>query len=573
MALIQELFRMHHIDYVISVDDCHLVQKKEDIEAIVYSEMLNDVKHFEKVIGNLGLTEQYTEIMQMKEMDQDISLLVRGFVEGFSTSQLEACATVIDKEKMSNEERNSIVSFLEALKKEGSISGYITFPTTAAAEKYDTMSLTSNAILWLVDRSFTRVHESPEAGIELAKTLVQREQQNYVYILSALERDGGTSEDEIEKQFDSILDTYCSGMEKKSFIYYIHKSKLSRGDMDRISKSLAQGFRRKASFLIFDGINQHLQDGLKSAKVKMKEINQRTLNFVISEKVISAGESCFDFITRMMKLMLEDEFNKSLVENFQSVSKTIQEYQLLYKAVPPSSENAKEATSVLKEIRDIELYNSHVNGQFLEISFGDIFKYKERYYILISQACDIALRIEGKRKLTYGTLLSIEENPVCERKYRLSTFLDFKSPHITYQNTVNLPFDLLDLCSINNDGQARILLNGEKDVVFPKETYPSENLQERLKVIFGKLKLIFDAQVVIEKELNHLSKADSTQFKDAYQSLVGIDSIYKEYKVEGNQIIYPIKRISRVNELVAFNIAQEYSAVISRVGLPFDFIK
>ena len=82
------------------------------------------------------------------------------------------------------------------------------------------MSWRTKGILWLIDRNFERVGEAPDAGIELAKTIVGRNEgpANYVYILSSLNEDTDKNEVEIEAEFDALLLGTC---DKKNGIVYL----------------------------------------------------------------------------------------------------------------------------------------------------------------------------------------------------------------------------------------------------------------------------------------------------------------------------------------------------------------
>ena len=47
---IRKLFLIHNIKYIISVDDCFLVHKREEMEAVVYSEMCMSLNPFKDIL-------------------------------------------------------------------------------------------------------------------------------------------------------------------------------------------------------------------------------------------------------------------------------------------------------------------------------------------------------------------------------------------------------------------------------------------------------------------------------------------------------------------------------------------
>lgn len=55
--MINTLFSMHNIKYIISVDDCFFARKREDIEATIYSEMCTSLEPFRAILSSCNQTE------------------------------------------------------------------------------------------------------------------------------------------------------------------------------------------------------------------------------------------------------------------------------------------------------------------------------------------------------------------------------------------------------------------------------------------------------------------------------------------------------------------------------------
>ena len=206
--MINTLFSMHNIKYVISVDDCFFSRKKEDMEAAVYSEMCSSLDPFRTVLSSCGQTEAVAEIDEMQSMGVDSSALIYSLLGSLEDSELLKCYEACEQNGTTYaEERDGIIAFLEGLKNEGKITEYLTFPSTSEANSFDVQEagMTDGGILWLLDRNFLRAGESADAGLVLAENLVQKTDgiDRYIYVLSAVDADSLQSEDEIEVEFDA----------------------------------------------------------------------------------------------------------------------------------------------------------------------------------------------------------------------------------------------------------------------------------------------------------------------------------------------------------------------------------
>ena len=63
--MINKLFSMHNIKYIISVDDCFFAHKREDMEAIVYSEMCISLDPFQAILSSSDPAEEANAINEM----------------------------------------------------------------------------------------------------------------------------------------------------------------------------------------------------------------------------------------------------------------------------------------------------------------------------------------------------------------------------------------------------------------------------------------------------------------------------------------------------------------------------
>ncbi len=575
--MIKTLFSMHNIKYVISVDDCYYAPKYDEMKAQVYSEICCCVDPFRTYLTEAGKSQQIDEIDSFAALGADADALVTSLLDTLTEYELEECFKIAgNTDRTYSVDQNGIIAFLDDLKAQGCIEQYLTLSTVAEAATLDCeiAGITKGCILWLLDKNFERVGESANAGIELAKTLTQRNngQDNYVYILSAIESDSDLSEDEIEAEFDCLLSAMCD-LETSSFIYYVNKQRILSKKNDRIAKSLAQGFKRKASYELFKAYGKCLNTSIESATKRILGIKQKTLNYLFNEKVERKGESCIDFMARLVQILQTEEYNKALAYEHNTIAEKMKYYEELCNAIKDATGNATEMTPILKELRDIELYNRYINLQFIELSTGDIFLINSSYYLLVSQACDTYLRPDGCRKLKNAILLEIVSEGKSEFNYPLSCFRGLKKPMVMYQNQISIPFDILDLCVINENGQASIDMSYFQDIEDVKLKNHSKNFNKRLKIICVHLKAINESKSTIERLIGKDAEISEEAARAAYATLLSEDSFLKNYTISKNKLCYPVQRICRLDELTTIDIVKDYGIVLSRIGHPFDFLK
>ena len=75
--MINTLFSMHNIKYIISVDDCFFARKREDIEATIYSEMCTSLEPFRAILSSCNQTEIVDAIDEMMAVGADSTTLIQ----------------------------------------------------------------------------------------------------------------------------------------------------------------------------------------------------------------------------------------------------------------------------------------------------------------------------------------------------------------------------------------------------------------------------------------------------------------------------------------------------------------
>ena len=573
--MIKTLLSMHDIKYVISVDDCFFARKKEDMQAILFGQMRESLEPFRSFLSSSSQKQLLDDIDAFLASGNDIGGLLEFLLENLEYDEIHRCYEISEQNGTTyTSERDDITAFLQTLKDEGTIESYQTFPSTALAENFDYRSagMTDGAILWLLDRNFNRVGESEEAGLVLAENILKRDDgiKNYIYILSAIEPKSGPSEDDIEIEFDKILATHCSSGDVHSLIYYISKQRIHTNDSKKIAKSLAQGFKRKACFELFQLFNDCLFDGLSHTSSTIQQIRQKTLNYLFYNKASSNGEPYTEVAARLVQIFYQDEYNKAIAQRHLDIAEKACYYETLCTATVEKPGNEKDLTATLKAYRDLELYNKHINAQFCEVATGDIFKIDSSYYLLVSQACDTCLRDDGHRTLKYASLLEIQDNKQAKYSYPLSCFLDMSKPAVMYRSLKTIPFDVLDLCAFNVNGKSMIVLNDIAD--FSKElSTHSNNYRIRFGEVLSNIKRIHGHKKDMDDFLSGKEGSSAEHAKRTYAELENVDPCMKKYDTVDFAVSFPVQRIARLNELITIDIVKEYGTALTRIGHPFDF--
>ena len=557
---------MHNIKYIISVDDCFFARKREDMEAVVYSKMCMSLEAFTPILSSGEWAETVSEINDMRVIGVDASALIQSLVKSLEIEDLQKCYEVCEENGAAyTEEREGIIAFLEGLKNSRQIVEYRTFPSTSEANSFDIRSagMTDGGILWLLDLNFSRVGETDESGLKLAENILKRgdTSQNYIYILSATEPAADRKEDDIEEEFDKILTAHCSP-DTHSFIYYISKQRLYGQNNEKIARSFAQGFKRKACFELFELFNGCLADSLSEASTKVQRIRQKTLNYLFANKALSRGEPYTEVAARLVQIFHQDEYNKAIAGRHREIAAKARYYESLYSAIPDAVGNVRTLTTTLKEYRDIELYNRHVNAQHCEIATGDIFKISSSYFLLVSQSCDTCLRTNGHRKLQFASLLEIQDNKQTPYLYPLSCFLDMKKPAVMYHALKIIPFDILDLCVFNANGKASVVLN-DIDAYNEDLNAYTNNYRIRFGEVLETVKALQNSKKKLDLFFSGKGNVSLEEARIAYNYLEILDPNLKSFETIDVAVSFPVQRIARLNELTTIDIVKEYGIVMS----------
>lgn len=576
--MIGELLKINSIRHIISVDDCYLDIDEDEMKATLYGDMAESFDKYEELIKGMGKEQLLIEIKELLELRDEKYTLISSFLESFTKEELKQLYKLSPSVSNSIEEKDKLINFLNALKDNGDINSFELISSAKDALECEYAKQAEEAeetegILWLIDRNFSRSGESENAGLELAKTIVGRKggPSNYVYILSAMQDDTGGDYDSIEREFDSYLQANYD-LREASFIYYLYKQRIIPEKPDKMAKALAQGFKRKVCYELFDLYISSMQKSIRDSSEKLRAVRQDTLNYLFDEMVKENGESYLEFLGRFVKIFQDDAYQNALADNYEKIAEKMHYYKQISDIVHMQAGDKRKETEKVKEFRNIELYNYHINRQHLEISTGDIFKINDKYYFLASQPCDTCLREDGSRILREANLLLIEDNnsaPIFTHK--LSCFEGYKTPVIKLRAQLIFPFEILDLCVLDENGMASVGLAELENIDSIQGNFFTERFRNRLRCIFPQFQQIRKDHKLMNNFFTNDCIVEKEEIKNAYNRCIRVKPELLEYSEDKLRLCYNVQRICRLEELISVDIVNEFGINVSRIGHAFDF--
>lgn len=371
---------------------------------------------------------------------------------------------------------------------------------------------------------------------------------------------------------------------KKTLFYTISKKRFLN---DTHLPALAEGIRNA---LLIDKIEDLKQKSFeilkKSFNDSLAEINSmspESFNHAIQKSSKQEGVWEVDTLYRLSNIITKNRAlnafssKKTREKVYNTISK-IREIE----SIATGSETPIDKASI-KELRDKELFShgSIINTIHYPISNGDIFKIKDKEYILLTQPCNLALRKDGLRARNYNTGFLVElinvtkdyylnmsfaQRAICERiedkngideNVKLAQFSTFKI----------IDLHILDLCVFNDDGVCRIKIS-EKE---PKSLIISESWVKRYKKIHKSFES-FSNNIQIYKKLKSNSKLELID-------LIFKHGTFKDFDLENDNCFnnrskvlqFNIHRLRNYKSPYSDDLLQKFMQYLSRNAFNHDF--
>lgn len=360
--------------------------------------------------------------------------------------------------------------------------------------------------------------------------------------------------------------------EERNFNKNIYPISKKRFEEDETNVSIIQGIKNviwlKQIGFIKETASKVANNALSILEDGLRGIDPATFDRMViaSAKV----EGCWEFenLLRVIQIYINkgirDEIKK-LFPDFQAYTKSLRNFS-------DSSQKENVNCSILKSIQEDEFFENidYINGVYSAVTNGDIFQIGDKYYILLGQPCNLAIR-EGKRANQLDQaylipLISETEKDMCGKlQYPYADIYSFAL--FTRRRRVSL--SLLDLVSYNNDGLAEIDINVDKENVVGHEIM-QENMLLRYEKIRERIGSYYRAYNLVSLGKNKEEKKQiAVYFCKPFE--MGEAPVAKSPAISGTKITFQVKRVGRYYAYGAHVLLQQFMSYMSRPDFPVNF--
>lgn len=364
---------------------------------------------------------------------------------------------------------------------------------------------------------------------------------------------------------------------KRAFNQNVYPISKKRFDVEESNDLVVQGIKNVIWLKHIESIkamtNRMMDTATKTLKEGLKEIDPATFDRMVIAN--SKEEGCweFDFLSRIIQVYLNRGIKTEMKNLFSEFQKNTNSLRDFHDAT--QSENVNKA--ILEAIEQDEAYDDidYINGVFSAISNGDIFQIGSKYYILIGQPCNLAIRDEedgkkeekGKRshKLDQAFVLPLikDENKVYSEKL-LYPFNEFV--RVSFSNRQRISLTILDLVAYNATGEAIIDLNIES-ANLPGHEIMQDNLLKRYDYIKEKITAIKVSYDLVSGDKNREEKLQLAKyFCRPFE--MGDENVAKKPKSEDSKITFNVRRVGRYKSYGAHVLLQQFMSYMSRPEFP-----
>ncbi len=592
------LLDTENIAHIIYVDDKFDIEGQKE----VYKARLIELKNSENYIGS----NTFNGIDWTGPMPRFESLILELWDASENKSELlyEVCTYVRD------EDSANIIPALEIKNCYGDRIKLMT-PDEWVTDKYQIIKDLEEGkrALCLFDFEFQSGNKliPGRNGAELAKLLIDEQDCTERVVC------GIFSHKFTEEQEDEYREQYSTDYSiEESRFYTISKRRFA---FDPQITGFAEGIK---SLLLLPYVEQLKTESLvvleksnKKAGDRIKKMTPKTFNQIIQKSSLKEGVWEISTLFRLYGILSKEE-NYNMItdpavrQKFNSSIKQIREIDL-----KDTGYNSTVPNQQLIELRTSELYLSGdvINKLHLPLTNGDIFKIKDKEYILLVQPCNLALRAKdencGKRDYSYdaGMLVPLKHIPkdklnITTEEVKVAESSDkFYVAYFPGFQIVSL--DILDLSIFNEEGKASINLsvpNLVNELIhFPwlkRYEYIYKNFLpfEKKLIEFNTVKKTVNATIIAKqqrlKETEEPQKAEIKEeirllkehLSNTEKNIFNIEDLRK-FKIDCTKIYNPqsrvfdttIKRVRHYKSPYSDDLLQKFMLYLSRNAFEHDF--
>ncbi len=459
------------------------------------------------------------------------------------------------------------------------------------ASTYDIPMLIPNIaakLLELMPKSFNVVFLAPEQFDDTFKqTLIDnlnRRNKNAIVLvdfdLEGYSFDGDRLLANIERQKNVFCGVFSQTFEmndeihkweERQFNKDVYPLSKKRFDKDETNNFIIQGIKNviwlKQINSIKELANNAAKNALATLEIGLQKIDPATFDRMVI--AIAKAEGCWEFenLFRIIQIYLNKGIREEIMKKFKSFQASTKSLRIFYDKSQTENVNSE----LLKNIQEEEIFENieFVNGVYSAVTNGDIFQIGNKFFILLEQPCNLAIR-EGKRayQLDQAYLIPLAETEKdISGKLRYPFSENYRFALFSRRSRVSL--SILDLVSYNDDGQAKIDVNVDKEKLLGHEIM-QENMLLRYEKIREKIYSYYQTFNLVSVGKNREEKYQIASFF-CKPFEMGASPIAKKPTIDGTTITFQIKRVGRYYSYGAHVLLQQFMNYMSRPEFPVDF--
>lgn len=575
---ITKLLNIFEIKKIVSIDDGWV--KKDDIQVdanieefingIIESDFKEDIKRIRNN-EDIATVKELINIIELDEISESDCNALKRFYGEYVNSNVDTKEPAL---KILKELLNSI---------KDQIPNIEIYTENKQIEKEDIEKYSGQNTLFILDRNMSNTQGDKDAVLDSILELKRYDGSNLILIYShECNEDFKNHNNKIKLLEEKNIKNED---EKISILYQLWAINKT-GDYEELTKLFAENLYNcaygKSLYDILNARQMAIRDVLKEIKTVDIEsyIPMFEAAYIEGTTILSGYSKMIDALyNKSMENKYYNEINESykFLINFEK-RKILNSHEI--NEINSNKKYGKFRGKVVKEqVRNIsknsEMYriaNYSINRLYKDISLGDIIQYinangEENFGLVISRECDCVIRKEDNakppsRKLEEFTIIHLEHKEIDEelidkvdKDYFLKNILPIKFKNKIYSLRVTeqvkqIKSFILDLCSLNKNGQAKLEYNDEVKQYksFHSEFYFGNDFKNKIK-----------SELQIYEEYNEFAKEEK---KDELKNKI----ISYNYGVEFKNNEFKIQRICRLEVKRALLIIQNYIHSISLVG-------
>lgn len=419
--------------------------------------------------------------------------------------------------------------------------------------------------LFLFDRDFSDVGGDSEGGIKIIASLLARSDTER--LICGLLTHTVTPENQFE-QWEALSETH--GIPKDRFVV-IPKLHLSKDPI-----LFAQTLKFTALCPDFTELKHRTKEiiakAASTAASSVDKVSIFDLDHIVFQ--VSAEEGLWepDMLFRLHSLFHRLESRRLAHEGG-----TLEAIAAKLRAVSaiPTICTTFTPPSNAWEIQSLELYESefYINQNYLPLEVGDIFERvgptNRKRYILLAQPCDLMVRSNGKRhpeldRVPLAEVVCAKEAPLYSEELPYFGSSPAERWYVKLKLVHQVYVCILDLCILNDDGVARLIVEG----VPPSSIRPA--WKERRRELSRRIKRIIHKADRLTRLAKNPNASNTQELKDVLFD----EGLFKGSLKEANgtrMVTYDCKRIRRVSRARAIGLLMAYTSFLGRPAYDRDF--